>query len=54
MIKCCEEHVDVAIDTIVDEYEVAPKIEKINVDNSHDLSTSCEYCQNRAVYIVSN
>lgn len=54
MIKCCEEHVDVAIDTIVDEYEVAPKIEKFIVDKNLDLSTTCEYCQNQAVYIVSN
>ncbi|HHY74906.1 MAG TPA: CxxH/CxxC protein [Bacillus bacterium] len=51
MIKCCEDHVELALDIIVDEYEVAPKIEKI-VDAN--LSTTCEYCQNNAVYIVSN
>ncbi|WP_017756726.1 CxxH/CxxC protein [Calidifontibacillus oryziterrae] len=54
MIKCCEEHVDVAIDTIVDEYEVAPKIDKISVDNYPELFTTCEYCEKNAVYIVSN
>ncbi|WP_102348093.1 CxxH/CxxC protein [Bacillus sp. Marseille-P3661] len=51
MIKCCLEHVDIALDTIVDDYETAPIIEK--VDES-ELSTTCEYCQNSAVYVVSN
>ena len=51
MIYCCEEHVDVALDTVVDEYETFPVLTKIGVDN---LSTSCEYCQNTAVYMVAN
>lgn len=51
MIKCCEEHIELAIDVIVDEYEVAPIIEKIA---ANELSTTCEYCQNSAVYVVSN
>lgn len=51
MIYCCDEHVDIAIDSIVDEYETFPILTKVDVDN---LSTNCEYCQNRAVYIVAN
>ncbi|MDQ1143419.1 CxxH/CxxC protein (TIGR04129 family) [Bacillus sp. SORGH_AS 510] len=51
MIYCCEEHVEVALDTVVDEYETFPVLSKIDVDN---LSTSCEYCQNTAVYMVAN
>jgi len=51
MIYCWEEHVDVALDTVVDEYETFPVLTKIDVDN---LSTSCEYCQNTAVYMVAN
>jgi CxxH/CxxC protein (TIGR04129 family) len=51
MIYCCEEHVDVALDTVVDEFETFPVLTKITVDN---LSTSCEYCQNTAVYMVAN
>ncbi|MED4353972.1 CxxH/CxxC protein [Schinkia azotoformans] len=51
MIKCCKEHVELALDIIVDEYEVAPTIEKVE---GNDLSTTCEYCQNIAVYVVSN
>ncbi|MCM2535639.1 CxxH/CxxC protein [Neobacillus pocheonensis] len=51
MIYCCEEHVDVALDTIVDEYETFPLLTKIPVDN---LSTGCEYCRNLATYVVAN
>ena len=51
MIYSCEEHVDIALDDIVDEYQTFPVLSKIDVDN---LSTSCEYCQNGAVYIVAN
>ncbi|MDF2607395.1 MAG: hypothetical protein K0S34_1591 [Bacillales bacterium] len=51
-IKCCEEHADLAIDVIVDELGVAPKITKLN--EVEKLSTACEYCSENAVYIVSN
>ena len=51
MIYCCEEHVDIAIDTIVDEFETFPLLSKVEPE---DLSTSCEYCQNSAVYMVAN
>ncbi|MDQ0215379.1 CxxH/CxxC protein (TIGR04129 family) [Oikeobacillus pervagus] len=52
MIYCCEEHVELAIDIVVDEHEVAPIIEK--VEEGGNLSTTCEYCRNRAVYLVGN
>ncbi|MDQ0271931.1 CxxH/CxxC protein [Cytobacillus purgationiresistens] len=52
MIYSCEEHIEVAIDTIVDEYETFPKLTKVSdVDN---LTTTCEYCQKPAIYIVAN
>lgn len=51
MIYCCEEHVELGLDIIVDEYETFPVLTKIDVDN---LSTSCEFCSNRAVYFVAN
>ncbi|MDQ6595313.1 CxxH/CxxC protein [Bacillus salipaludis] len=51
MIYCCEEHVDIALDTVVNEHETFPLLTKLDVDN---LSTSCEYCRNSAVYIVAN
>jgi CxxH/CxxC protein (TIGR04129 family) len=43
--------VDLALDMVVDEFETFPVLTKVTGDN---LSTSCEYCQNRAVYIVAN
>lgn len=52
MIKCCLEHVELAIDMIVDKYEVAPKITKVTKEE--ELSTSCEFCQNKSIYIVEN
>ncbi|MDZ5471682.1 CxxH/CxxC protein [Bacillus sp. 31A1R] len=51
MIYCCEEHVDLAIDTIVDEFETFPELSKVE---EKDLSTGCEYCRNAAIYVVAN
>ncbi len=51
MIYCCEEHVDFALDDIVDKYQTFPILTKISVDN---LSTTCEYCHNLATYMVAN
>ena len=50
-VYCCEEHVELGLDIIVDECETFPLLTKIDVDN---LSTGCEYCQSPAVYIVAN
>ena len=52
MIYSCEEHIDIAIDTIVDEYETFPLMSKVS--NEGELSTTCEFCRNKAVYIVAN
>ena len=49
-LPCCLEHVELALDIIVDECEVAPVIN--NVDNSK--KKTCEFCQNEATYVVSN
>ncbi|WP_251554435.1 CxxH/CxxC protein [Neobacillus muris] len=51
MINCCEEHVELALDVVVNEYETFPVLTKIDVDN---LSTNCEFCQKQAVYMVAN
>lgn len=51
-IFVCEEHIEKALDRIVDEYETFPVMDK--VDNSIGLSTSCEYCQKGIVYMVGN
>lgn len=52
MIYCCLEHIELALDVIVDEYEVAPKMIELDADDK--LSTSCEYCENNAIYVVGN
>jgi CxxH/CxxC protein (TIGR04129 family) len=52
MIYCCLEHVELAMDIVVDEHEVAPQLTEISEDKK--LSTTCEYCGNNAVYIVAN
>lgn len=52
MIKVCGEHIDLAIDIMVDEQEIAPEISKISEEER--LSTTCEYCKNNAIYVVAN
>ncbi|WP_243387197.1 CxxH/CxxC protein [Bacillus kexueae] len=50
-MKACIEHIEVVIDMFVDENEIAPNIQKI--EDNHSLSTTCDLCNNPAVYIVS-
>jgi CxxH/CxxC protein (TIGR04129 family) len=52
MIYCCEEHIELALDYAVDEWETPPLFEKFT--NDKDSSTKCEFCQNEAAYVVSN
>jgi CxxH/CxxC protein (TIGR04129 family) len=51
-ILSCDEHIDWALDDFVDKYSETPLLNK--VENTQNVSTSCEYCQNDAIYIVSN
>jgi CxxH/CxxC protein (TIGR04129 family) len=51
MYKCCEEHIELAIDMYIDEREAAPEIEKISVDKQ---ALHCDFCKNQAIYIVGN
>jgi CxxH/CxxC protein (TIGR04129 family) len=52
ILYCCEEHVDMALDEVVYECETYPIL--TSVEEKEKLSTACEYCQNRAVYVVAN
>ena len=52
MIYCCKEHVELALDVVVDEYEVAPVLRELS--DEEKLSTGCEYCDEMATYIVGN
>jgi CxxH/CxxC protein (TIGR04129 family) len=49
-IFSCKEHIDEALDEIVDVQELAPNMEKI--EDTHNLSTNCFVCGNQAEYIV--
>ncbi|WP_110114486.1 CxxH/CxxC protein [Bacillus sp. CGMCC 1.16541] len=50
-IYCCEEHVELALDVAVDEIELAPVFEKIEPEQQ---SSTCEYCESNAIYVVGN
>jgi len=51
-IVSCDEHIEWALDDFVDKYNETPLLNK--VEKTQNISTSCEYCQNDAIYIVSN
>ncbi len=51
MYYCCENHIELAIDMIVDEEEVAPIMEKLELEEQ--LSTVCNYCTEKAIYKIS-
>ncbi|MFC5711617.1 CxxH/CxxC protein [Thalassorhabdus alkalitolerans] len=50
MIYCCETHVEMALDDIVERSGEMPIFEKIK---ENKLSTACSYCKNLAAYTVS-
>ncbi|MGE8081085.1 CxxH/CxxC protein [Peribacillus loiseleuriae] len=52
MIYCCDDHVDMALDTVVVEQETYPTLDII--PNELRLSTTCGYCRNKAIYMVGN
>ncbi|MDT8862798.1 CxxH/CxxC protein [Alkalihalobacillus sp. MEB130] len=53
MYYACDEHIEVAIDMIVDEVELAPVVEKINEEKA-PLSTTCSFCESVAIYTVDS
>lgn len=52
MKKACETHIYRALDEMTAETAAFPVMETIN--NKDDLSTPCDYCQQAAIYVVSN
>ena len=52
MIYSCLEHVELALESVVDETQLAPVMEQIPEDKQ--LSTRCEYCGEPAAYLVTN
>ncbi len=49
-IYCCEEHVELALDIIVDECEAAPILQKL--DGFPQMK--CGYCEKEAIYLVDS
>lgn len=52
MKYCCLEHVELALDVVVDEFEVAPFLKELS--EAEKLSTICDFCKNKAAYVVGN
>ncbi|WP_070808131.1 CxxH/CxxC protein [Halalkalibacter okhensis] len=53
MYYACNEHIEVAIDMVVDEAELAPVVEKVET-KKEALSTSCSFCDSVAIYSVDS
>lgn len=47
----CDEHIELALDIVVDEEETAPQLEKL--DGEKQLSTTCTFCTKPAIYKIS-
>ncbi|MFC3886327.1 CxxH/CxxC protein [Bacillus songklensis] len=50
-IYCCKEHVELALDIIVDETEMVPVLEEVP---EKDIHITCGYCSKEATYVVGN
>lgn len=51
MYNTCLEHVELAMEIIIDEKETAPIINQLTEDEQ--LSTTCAFCKNNAIYSIS-
>lgn len=51
MYYACQEHIELALDVVVDEKELAPVINKI--EDQTNLSTTCSFCEKEAIYTIS-
>ncbi len=52
VIYCCNDHVDRALEGALDVADTPPEFNKLAEDKK--LSTTCEFCSNPALYMVSN
>lgn len=50
MYYACQEHIELALDIVVDEQQLAPIIEKITDEQA--LSTMCSFCESVAIYSI--
>ncbi|KQL57304.1 hypothetical protein AN965_07260 [Alkalicoccobacillus plakortidis] len=47
MIAACEEHIELALDVAVDEWETAPIVEQAKEPRT------CQFCEEKAVYTLT-
>lgn len=47
MILACDEHIELALDVAVDEWETAPIVEKCETEKT------CSYCEQPAIYVLT-
>ncbi|WP_134702344.1 CxxH/CxxC protein [Ammoniphilus sp. YIM 78166] len=54
MFVCCMEHVEIAIDDFVDEYEDAPDIYKLKETNftAWTVPARCDFCEKEPIFLV--
>lgn len=54
MFVCCKEHLELAIDYFVDEYEDAPDIYKLDEIRftAWESPAKCEFCDQHPVFLV--
>jgi len=52
MIYACLDHVELALEAVMDETQSAPLLEELS--DTQKLSTTCEYCKDPAIYMVTN
>ncbi|WP_216830167.1 CxxH/CxxC protein [Alkalihalobacterium elongatum] len=48
----CEEHVDLAMEHIIDECEAAPNMEILS--DEQKLSTTCSFCEEHPTYSITD
>ena len=51
-IKCCQTHVEHALDMFVAKENTFPILTELS--DAEKLSTKCEYCNETAIYLVGN
>lgn len=49
-LYACAEHIETVLDMYIDDHETPPEFRKI--EHTHSLSTTCELCDEPAIYIV--
>ena len=52
MIYCCEEHVEYALEELINKYVTAPQL--LPLQQEKLLTTPCGYCGKQAIYVVAN